>query len=107
LVAGVISTAPGFVLGAKHLSLALSVNGEGRGEVEPGERPLLALLGRVPVKATTENGPIRPGDLLTSASKPGYAMRCEDIHRCEGAIIGKALEALDESEGAILILLVR
>jgi hypothetical protein len=107
LVAGVISTAPGFVLGAKHLSLALFVNGEGRGEVEPGERPLLALLGRVPVKATTENGPIRPGDLLTSASKPGYAMRCEDIHRCEGAIIGKALEALDESEGAILILLVR
>jgi hypothetical protein len=42
-VAGVISTAPGFVLGAKHLSLALSVNGEGRGEVEPGERSLLAL----------------------------------------------------------------
>jgi hypothetical protein len=106
-VAGVISTAPGFVLGAKHLSLALSVNGEGRGEVEPGERPLLALLGRVPVKATTENGPIRPGDLLTSASKPGYAMRCEDIHRCEGAIIGKALEALDKGEGVILILLVR
>jgi hypothetical protein len=51
------------------------------------------------VKATTENGPIRPGDLLTSASKPGYAMRCEDIHRCEGAIIGKALEALDERRG--------
>jgi subtilisin family serine protease len=106
-VAGVISTAPGFVLGAKHLSLALSVNGEGRGEVEPGERPLLALLGRVPVKATTESGPIRPGDLLTSASKPGYAMRCEDIHRCEGAIIGKALEALDKGEGVILILLMR
>jgi subtilisin family serine protease len=106
-VAGVISTAPGFVLGAKHLSLALSVNGEGRGEVEPGERPLLALLGRVPVKATTENGPIRPGDLLTSASKPGYAMRCVDVTQCEGAIIGKALEALDESEGVILVLLMR
>jgi subtilisin family serine protease len=107
LVAGVISTAPGFVLGAKHLSLALSVNGEGRGEVEPGERPLLALLGRVPVKATTESGPIRPGDLLTSASKPGYAMRCVDVTQCEGAIIGKALEALDESEGVILVLLMR
>jgi hypothetical protein len=91
----------------KHLSLALSVNGEGRGEVEPGERPLLALLGRVPVKATTENGPVRPGDLLTSASKPGYAMRCENIHRCEGAIIGKALEALDEGEGVILMLVMR
>jgi hypothetical protein len=107
LVAGVISTAPGVVLGAKHLSLALSVNGEGRGEVEPGERPLLALLGRVPVKATTESGPIRPGDLLTSASKPGYAMRCVDVTQCEGAIIGKALEALDESEGVILVLLMR
>jgi hypothetical protein len=107
LVAGVISTAPGFVLGAKHISLALSVNGEGRGEVEPGERPLLALLGRVPVKATTESGPIRPGDLLTSASKPGYAMRCVDVTQCEGAIIGKALEALDKGEGVILILLVR
>jgi subtilisin family serine protease len=106
-VAGVISTAPGFVLGAKHLSLALSVNGEGRGEVEPGERPLLALLGRVPVKATTESGPIRPGDLLTSASKPGYAMRCVDVTHCEGAIIGKALEALDKGEGVILILLMR
>jgi serine protease len=106
-VAGVISTAPGFVLGAKHLSLALSVNGEGRGEVEPGERPLLALLGRVPVKATTESGPIRPGDMLTSASKPGYAMRCVDVTQCEGAIIGKALEALDKGEGVILILLMR
>jgi hypothetical protein len=140
LVAGVISTAPGFVLGAK-LSAgrplprplpdtergalppsrpsplpsegegSRGVRGLGKGAgglgLQPGERPLLALLGRVPVKATTENGPIRPGDLLTSASKPGYAMRCEDIHRCEGAIIGKALEALDESEGAILILLVR
>jgi subtilisin family serine protease len=106
-VAGVISTAPGFVLGAKHLSLALSVNGEGRGEVEPGERPLLALLGRVPVKATTESGPIRPGDLLTSASKPGYAMRCVDVTQCEGAIIGKALEALDMGEGMILMLVMR
>jgi hypothetical protein len=132
LVAGVISTAPGFVLGAK-LSAgrplpqplpdtergalppspptplpsegegSRGVRGLGKGAgglgLQPGERPLLALLGRVPVKATTENGPIRPGDLLTSASKPGYAMRCEDIHRCEGAIIGKALEALDERRG--------
>jgi hypothetical protein len=139
-VAGVISTAPGFVLGAK-LSAgrplpqplpdtergvlppsppsplpsegegSRGVRGLGKGAgglgLEPGERPLLALLGRVPVKATTESGPIRPGDLLTSASKPGYAMRCEDIHRCEGAIIGKALEALDEGGGVILVLLVR
>jgi len=122
-VAGVISIAPGFVLGVKLSAgrpLPQPLPGTERGAppsrfgkgagglgLEPGERPLLALLGRVPVKATTENGPIRPGDLLTSASKPGYAMRCEDIHRCEGAIIGKALEALDEGEGVILMLVMR
>jgi subtilisin family serine protease len=92
LVAGVISTQPGVVLGARTQS-------EGRA--------LLALVGRVPVKATTENGPIRPGDLLTSASKPGYAMRCESAAQCEGAIIGKALEALNEGEGFILMLVMR
>jgi hypothetical protein len=106
LVAGVISTAPGVVLGGKHLTLTLSASGEGRGEVEPGERSaaLLALLGRVPVKATTENGPIRPGDLLTSASKPGYAMRCESPKLCEGALLGKALQPLSHGDSAILML---
>jgi hypothetical protein len=74
----------------------------------PSERPLLALLGRVPVRATTaENGSIRPGDLLVSASKPGYAMRCASAQQCEGAIIGKALEALEEGEGLILVLVTR
>jgi hypothetical protein len=70
----------------------------------PG-RPLLALMGRVYVKATTENGPIRPGDLLTTAgSKPGYAMRCDDANECEGALLGKALEPLPGGEGLILVL---
>ncbi|MCS7198074.1 MAG: hypothetical protein NZ930_05290 [Candidatus Bipolaricaulota bacterium] len=68
---------------------------------------MLALLGRVPVKATTENGPIRPGDLLTSSSKPGYAMRCASSYVCEGALLGKALEALNVGEGVILMLLTR
>lgn len=91
LIAGVISTQPGVVLGARQ--------SEGRA--------LLALVGRVPVKATTENGPIRPGDLLTSSSKAGYAMRCESAAQCEGAIVGKALEALDADEGVILMLVVK
>jgi hypothetical protein len=118
-VAGVISSNPGFVLGVRPNPFnphpqplspwrergARGVRGPG--EVGPGERPLLALVGRVPVKATTENGPIRPGDLLTSASKAGYAMRCGDVTHCEGAIIGKALEALNEGEGVILMLVMR
>jgi len=72
----------------------------------PG-RPLLALMGRVYVKATAENGPISAGDLLTVASKPGYAMRCSSAEECAGAIIGKALEPLKEGEGLIEVLLTR
>nr|BAL55481.1 peptidase S8/S53 [uncultured Acetothermia bacterium] len=92
LVAGVVSTQPGVILGAR---------GQSEGKV------LLALIGRVPVKATAENGPIRPGDLLTSSSKPGYALRCDEARKCEGAIIGKALEALDGSDGVILMLVMK
>lgn len=92
LIAGVVSSVPGVVLGAKRAQ---------EGWV------LLALVGRVPVKTTADNGPIRPGDLLTSASKPGYAMRCQSITQCEGALLGKALGALDSGEGVILVLLVR
>ena len=94
LVAGVITTEPGFVLGNSNQLL----------ESEKAERPLLALMGKVPVKVTTENGPIRPGDLLTVSSKPGYAMRCAESKAQERAIIGKALEGLEKGEGLILVL---
>jgi hypothetical protein len=137
LVVGVISSNPGLVLGlklseqaapqpdlgrllAKRANPSPSIAQIGQGTLllsgvsisgvamqSQGERPLLALIGRVPVRATTENGPIRVGDLLTSASKPGYAMRCESAEKCEGAIIGKALEPLEEGEGLILVLLMR
>jgi hypothetical protein len=90
LVAGVIASQPGVILGARGPT-----------------RPLLALVGRVHVKASAENGPIRPGDLLVSASKPGYAMRCPEPVTCEGAILGKALEPLEQGTGTILILLTR
>jgi hypothetical protein len=63
--------------------------------------PRLALVGRVLVKVTTENGAIHAGDLLVSASRSGYAMRCE------GAVIGKVLEARDEGMGIILMLIMR
>lgn len=62
---------------------------------------MLALMGRVPVKATTENGPIHPVDLLTVSSKPGYAMCCAKADECEGAIIGKGLE---RGEGKVLVM---
>ncbi len=97
LIAGVITTNPGFTLGNNPDEMAGAAN-------KADGRPLLALMGRVPVKATTENGAINPGDLLTVSSKPGYAMRCTEAKGCEGAIIGKALEGLERGEGLVLVL---
>jgi hypothetical protein len=77
------------------------------GAVEEDPRPLLALMGRVPVKATTENGPIRIGDLLVSSSTPGAVMRCVEPDGCELALVGKALEELEQGGGTIEVLLMR
>jgi hypothetical protein len=86
-VAGVITTQPGVLIAVS----------------KQAARAALALMGRVPVKATIENGPIYPGDLLVSASRPGYAMRCISVKFCEGAILGKALEALNQNQETGLI----
>lgn len=88
LISGVVSSSPGIVLGGS----------------QAGRKALLALIGTVMVKAIAENGPIKPGDLLVSASLPGHVMRCDDPQRCEGAIIGKALEPLEQGIGIIKVL---
>lgn len=49
----------------------------------------VALLGRVPVKVSGENGPIKPGDYLTSSSTPGIAMKATRA----GPTLAKALES--------------
>ena len=63
---------------------------------------MMALAGRVPVKVAAENGPIQIGDLLVSASTPGYAMRCSNDTLCLGAVVGKALESLQDKEGVVM-----
>lgn len=73
LIAGVITTEPGFTLGNNPEKMELGT--------QTHSRPMLALIGRVPTKVSTENGPIRPGDLLTVASKPGYAKLCAECKR--------------------------
>lgn len=67
---GVVSTEPGLVLGLR---------------AEDGYA--IALTGRIPVKFSYENGPVKAGDYLTSASIPGFAMRATGA----GPTIGKAL----------------
>jgi len=55
----------------------------------PGDTAVpVALTGRVPVKVSSENGPIYKGDYLTSSSVAGVAMKATK----PGQVLGKALE---------------
>lgn len=96
-VAGVVSTDPGIVLAADQSEELTLV------EMDGEEYPL-ALVGRVPVKVTNENGPIQRGDLMVTSSKPGYAMRADEEDLGFGMIIGKAMEEFDQKEGEIVVL---
>jgi hypothetical protein len=91
-VVGVYSTAPGFCGGRP-------VTGE-----TPGKIPL-AIVGIVPVKVSTENGAIRPGNLLVASSTPGHAMKAGPNPRT-GVTIGKALEKFEgTTTGTIKVLI--
>jgi hypothetical protein len=93
-VAGVISggggVQPGMLMGQ-------------RGTAADGKHPV-ALTGRVYVQATSANGAIEPGDLLTTSSIPGHAMKVTDHTRAQGAILGKAMTGLDQGKGTVLVL---
>ena len=68
-VIGIVSTAPGFVLGWS-----------GGAKV--------ALTGRVPTKVSMNNGSIRVGDALVSSDVPGHAMKATQ----PGMVLGYALQ---------------
>ena len=65
---------------------------------------LIALAGRVYCKAEAFSGPIEPGDFLTASSLPGHAMKASDMASSYGAIIGKAMTALSDGTGLVLVL---
>jgi hypothetical protein len=98
-VAGVYSSRPG-VLGAEK---------NGRTRVDAEDIPV-AITGIVPTKVTAENGPIETGDLLTTSSTPGRAMKAkprivdgDEVYRT-GSILGKALDPLPKATGVIRVL---
>jgi hypothetical protein len=93
-VAGVVSSQPGLILGEGSLT-----------------KEKIATSGRVLVRVSAAEGPIRVGDLLVTSNTPGVAMRSRPItvggakiHR-PGTIIGKALQPLPSGDGEILVLL--
>jgi hypothetical protein len=65
-------------------------------QANPGKNfNFIALAGQVPCKVSTKNGPIYPGDLLTTSDIPGHAVK--SIR--PGTIVAKALETFDGSKG--------
>lgn len=93
-VAGIISGAggvrPGMLMGQ-------------RGSEADGQHPV-ALTGRVYCKVDASYGAIEPGDLLTTSDTPGHAMKVTDHARATGAILGKAMTALESGRGQVLVL---
>jgi hypothetical protein len=61
----------------------------------------MAMVGIVPVKVSAENGPIKKGDPLVTASIPGYAMKGTERGRMFNAVLGKALGPLEAGTGVI------
>ncbi len=98
-VAGIYSTRPG-VLGADK---------DGVTRMDENDIPV-AIVGIVPTKVTDENGVIKPGDLLTTSSIAGHAMKASPtlvngvaIYPT-GTILGKALEPLQGKVGVVKVL---
>ncbi|MHC4109997.1 MAG: hypothetical protein ACYSUY_02920 [Planctomycetota bacterium] len=93
-VAGIVSGAggvkPGMLMSQK-------------GTEADGEHPV-ALTGRVYCWVDASNGPIEPGDLLTTSDMAGHAMKVTDYTKAQGAILGKAMSSLEQGKGLVLVL---
>ena len=90
----------GIVSGANGINSGMILSQQG--VIEGGQN--VALSGRVYVQAAATHAPIKPGDLLTTSSLPGHAMKVTDHTRASGAILGKAMSALKEGQGMVLVL---
>ena len=65
----------------------------------------VALAGRVYCNVDATESEVQPGDLLTTSTEQGYAMKVVDYTRAQGAILGKAMEKLEKgNKGQILVL---
>jgi len=86
---GVITTTPGLVIG----------------DIEDRDVKAapVVLAGRTPVKVSTENGPIKAGDLLTASSIPGVAMKADKA----GQIIGQAMAPFNSEDIGMTMVFVK
>jgi hypothetical protein len=92
-VAGVVSGA-----GNYHPAIVLDHH-----EAAP-DRRALALMGKAYCLVDATEVPVGIGDLLTTSSVPGHAMKALDPLRAFGSVIGKALQPLTDGRGLIPVL---
>lgn len=96
IVAGAGTYRPGLVLDAAQADST----GHAR-TVRP-----IAMVGKTYCKVDASFAPIQVGDLLTTSPTTGHAMKVAEPARALGAVVGKALAALDEGRGLIPVVVV-
>jgi len=92
--------AAGIVSGAGQYKPALVLD---RRAPSPRRLPV-ALMGKVFCKVDAAYGSVRSGDLLTTSTTPGHAMKVADPQRACGNVIGKAMARLDKGVGLVPVL---
>jgi hypothetical protein len=90
----------GIVSGANGINPGLTLRQQG--VTDGGEN--VALSGRVYALADASNGPIKPGDLLTTSATAGHCMKVLNPAEAQGAILGKAMTPLESGQGMVLVL---
>jgi len=93
------SRVAGIVSGAKGLGSGVRL-GTDQFDID------VALAGRVYCYVDATTAGIQPGDLLTTSSTPGYAMKTTDNDRTRGAILGKAMQSLEYGQKGMILVLV-
>lgn len=64
---------------------------------------VVGLAGRVPVKVSTKNGDIQPGDYITTSDIPGIGMKATDA----GRVIGKALTGITGVDSGTIVVFIQ
>ncbi|MFT3933998.1 MAG: hypothetical protein QM726_10315 [Chitinophagaceae bacterium] len=92
LVVGVYATKPGVLLTEENVDSKLD------------DKVPMGVVGVIPTKVCNENGIIHRGDILVTASRPGYAMKADLNKLKPGQAIGKALQEFEGETGKIKVL---
>jgi hypothetical protein len=92
-------TVAGIVSGAGDFQPAIVLGRSGTGTGVP-----VALMGKVRCLVDASVQPVHVGDLLTTSTTRGHAMKATEPERMVGAVVGKALHPLSGGTGLVPVL---